>query len=192
MAFDAYLYFSEKGNGGKSSLQPQGESLIAKGAITLAESWGFGVENKLNIKATTQGGGSGKAEFQEFKVKKAVDAASPHLYLSLCQGVVYNHVYLVLQKSTGGQSGTQSTAPYLIWEFIGFMIEKIDWSHADDEPEEEVTFKFGACQISYSQQAETGALKAAAPAAWDQLTNSNSPNPPFKQFTQPAAGTATV
>jgi type VI secretion system secreted protein Hcp len=187
MAFDAYLYFSEKG--GNSTLRPLGESLIAQGAITLAESWGFGVENKLNIKTTTQGGGSGKAEFQEFKVKKAVDTASPDLYLSLCKGVVYNHVYLVLQKSVGQSGTSQSTAPYLIWEFIGFMIEKIDWSHADDEPEEEVTFKFGACQIKYSQQsAQTGALKAAQPAGWDQLTNSDQPNTAFKDFSQPPIG----
>lgn len=189
MAFDAYLYFSSKDQN-TSSVQPAGKSLIAQAAITLGESWSFGVENKLNIKTTTQGGGSGKAEFQEFKIKKSVDTSSTSLYTSLAKGLVYNGVFLVLQKSIGSSSTSQSTSPFLIWEFNMFMIEKIDWSHADEEPEEEVTFKFGACQVTYWQQTQKGTLvNKSLNAAWDQLSNSDSPSTPFPAWSQPAKGT---
>jgi type VI secretion system secreted protein Hcp len=189
MAFDAYLLFTQAATN-NSAITPQGESLIAQNAITLAESWGFGVENKLNIKTTTQGGASGKAEFQEFKIKKAVDKASTNMYLALCQGLVFNGVFLVLQKSVGtsGAAAAQSTSPYLIWEFNMFMVEKIDWSHADDEPEEEVTFKFGSCQMSYSQQTQQGKLLAALTTSWDQLSNSKTPTPDFPKWSQPPKG----
>jgi len=189
MAFDAYLYFSAK-DVTTTAVQPAGESLIAQAAITLGESWSFGVENKLNIKTTTQGGGSGKAEFQEFKIKKSVDTSSTDLYTSLAKGLVYNGVFLVLQKSVGSTGSGQSTSPFLIWEFNMFMIEKIDWSHADEEPEEEVTFKFGACQVKYWQQLQSGQLSNNAKnAAWDQLSNSDSPATAFPSWTQPAKGT---
>ena len=187
MAFDAYLYFGSAATN-NGNVFPKGESLIAQDAITLAESWGFGVENKLNIKTTTQGGGSGKSEFQEFKIKKSVDLASPQMYMALVQGLVFNGVFLVLQKSVGAPSG-QSTAPFLIWEFNMFMIEKIDWSHADEEPEEEVTFKFGACQMQYWVQTKAGKLKGPYPASWDQLTNSPTPTPSFPAWKQPSVGT---
>src|SRR5579863_5478643 len=100
MAFDAYLVFNAASTN-YSGLQPKGESQIKKDAITLGDSWKFGVENKLDISTKTTGGGSGKAEFQEFSIQKAVDKSSPDLYLALCSGATFNNVQLVLRKAVG-------------------------------------------------------------------------------------------
>src|ERR1700733_12706166 len=101
MAFHAYLYFPP----GSSTLipAPVGESLIQPGAISLGDSWGFSLENKLDISSVTTGTGSGKAESQEFTVKKQVDSASPTLFLACGAGAVYNNVQLVLRKAVGAR-----------------------------------------------------------------------------------------
>jgi type VI secretion system secreted protein Hcp len=171
MAFDAYLYFPP----GSSTLipAPVGESLIQPGAISLGDSWGFSLENKLDISSVTTGTGSGKAEFQEFTVKKQVDSASPTLFLACGAGAVYNNVQLVLRKAVGARTAGE-TQIFMQWTFLMMAVEKIEWAYGDPAPEETVTFKFGACKVQYWQQDPTTAeLKAKPEQVWSQVKNSN-------------------
>src|SRR5215472_12182997 len=171
MAFDAYLYFPSAASSGNCP-QPKGESLIQKDAISLGESWAFSLENKLDISSVTTGAGSGKAQFEEFTVKKQVDSASSTLFLACGCGANFDNVQLVLRKS-GGQTTASTSEIFLKWTFMMLVVEKIEWSHGDPAPEEDVTFKFGACQIEYWQQDAKGNLKQTTPQMWSQVKASN-------------------
>ncbi len=173
MAFDAYLYFpSAAASGGVPA--PQGESLIQPNAISLGDSWGFSLENKLDISSVTTGTGSGKAEFQEFTIKKQVDSASSTLFLACGAGAMYNNVQLVLRKATGSQTAGQ-TEIFLRWTFLMMAVEKIEWAYGDPSPEETVTFKFGACKVEYwKQNPSTGTLTSIPEQSWSQVKASNS------------------
>jgi type VI secretion system secreted protein Hcp len=170
MAFDAYLYFP---SAAANCPAPRGESLIQSGGISLGDSWSFSLENKLDISSVTTGAGAGKAEFQEFTIKKQVDSASPTLFLACGCGATFNDVQLVLRKSTGSQQAG-STEIFLQWKFLMMAVEKVEWAYGDPSPEETVTFKFGACQVQYWQQdARSGNLKQIAPQMWSQVKASN-------------------
>jgi type VI secretion system secreted protein Hcp len=171
MAFDAYLYFPQSASSGNCP-QPLGESLIQPGAISLGESWNFSLENKLDISSVTTGAGAGKAEFQEFTIKKQVDAASPTLFLACGCGANFDNVQLVLRKATGSTTAN-TTEVFMRWTFLMMVVEKIEWSYGDPSPEENVTFKFGACQVEYWQQTGTGTLTKKAPQVWSQVKASN-------------------
>jgi type VI secretion system secreted protein Hcp len=175
MAHDALLWFPTGAITGPVP-RPIGENQIDAahtGAISLGESWTFSLENKLDISSITTGAGSGKAEFQEFTIKKQVDTASSVLFLACGAGAVFNGVQLYLRKATGETQGTGTTNTYLIWTFNLFAVEKIEWSYGEPVPEENVTFKFGACTIQYYQQ-EGATLVPKSPQMWSQITNSSS------------------
>jgi type VI secretion system secreted protein Hcp len=170
MAFDAYLYFPSDAS---NCPAPRGESLIQDGGISLGDSWSFSLENKLDISSVTTGSGAGKAEFQEFSIKKQVDSASPLLYLACGCGATFNNVQLVLRKSTG-QKTAGTTQIFLQWTFLMMAVEKVEWAYGDPSPEETVTFKFGACKVEYKKQdPQTGALKPVPEQIWSQVKASN-------------------
>jgi type VI secretion system secreted protein Hcp len=171
MAFDAYLYFPAKASSGNCP-QPVGESLIQKDAISLGESWSFSLENKLDISSVTTGAGAGKAEFQEFTIKKQVDSASATLFLACGCGANFDNVQLVLRKATGSTTAAE-TEVFLKWTFLMMVVEKIEWSYGDPAPEENVTFKFGACKVEYFQQDAKGNLNKKDPQVWSQVKASN-------------------
>jgi type VI secretion system secreted protein Hcp len=171
MAFSAALLFTLPSASGIPA--PQGESLIVPNGIELGDSWNFSLENKLDISHRTTGAGAGKAEFQEFTVKKSVDKASSLLFLACGAGATYDNVELILRKSTGNQAN--SGINYLQWTFNMFAVEKIEWSYGDPFCEENVTFKFGACQIQYYQQhGNTNQLTKVTPQMWSQVVNASS------------------
>lgn len=172
MAFDAYMIFNQDSTIGA----PKGESLIKQGGITLGDSWSFSLQNTLDISAVTTGAGAGKAEFQEFTIKKQVDTASAVLFLACGCGAIFNDVHLVLRKATGAKQAGD-TQIFLDWTFNGLAIEKVEWAYGDPAPEETVTFKFGACTIAYSKQdPKTGVLAKQTPQSWSQVKATASPD----------------
>jgi type VI secretion system secreted protein Hcp len=171
MAFDAYIFFPQAASSGNCP-QPYGESLIQPGAISLGDSWNFSLENKLDISSVTTGAGAGKAEFQEFAIKKQVDSASATLFLACGCGANFDNVQLVLRKATGATSSS-TTEVFLRWTFLMMVVEKIEWAYGDPSPEETVTFKFGACQVEYFQQDAKGNLNKKTPQVWSQVKARN-------------------
>ncbi|WP_208250667.1 type VI secretion system tube protein Hcp (plasmid) [Sinorhizobium medicae] len=170
MAFDAVMKFTQAS---KDGIQPKGESIILKDGITLGDQWSFSLENKLNIGPHTSGAGSGKAEFEAFTIKKQVDKASATLFVACGRGVHFNSVDLKLFKSTGAALATADSNLFLHWTFNMLAIEKLEWAHAEDSPEETVTFRFGACKIIYYMQDERGCLSKSGEGIWNQIANSS-------------------
>jgi type VI secretion system secreted protein Hcp len=167
MAIDAYLKFTKQASNG--NCWPKGESLIEKDAISISDSWSFSFENILDVSSLTTGGGSGKAEFQEFTVKKAVDKASAQLYLAIGAGSHFDDVQLVLRKTTGDTNNASEV--FLKWTYNMLVVERVTWSHADPHPEEEVMFRFGACHFEYWAQDDKGKLKQSGDQKWSQIAN---------------------
>ncbi|MBO1073702.1 type VI secretion system tube protein Hcp [Roseomonas marmotae] len=176
MAFDAVLHFTRPS---KDSVHPQGESLIIPNGITLADEWSFSLENKLHIGPHTSGAGAGKAEFEVFTIKKKVDTSSPHLYVACGRGCHFNAVELKLFRASGADTNTATSNLFLQWTFNMMAVEKVEWSYSDPVPEETVTFRFGACKVSYSKQDQTGTMGTPKEGVWNQIANSSS----FDQLT---------
>jgi len=128
----------------------------------------FGVENPTTIGSMSAGAGAGKAKFNEFNVKKAVDLASPQLFVASGLGCHFQEVNLVIRKA-GGQK-----VPYLIYKFKMVFVTKVEWSGGagEDAPDEDVTFVYGAMSVNYQQQNSQGQpVGAASECAWSQVTN---------------------
>ncbi|MGO7564628.1 type VI secretion system tube protein Hcp [Rhizobium johnstonii] len=169
MAFDAVMSFTQAS---KDGYHPKGESLILTDGISLGDQWGFSLENKLNIGPHTSGAGSGKAEFEAFTIKKQVDNSSHALYTACGAGAHFNNVHLKLFKSTGAGLAPASSNLFLHWSFNMLAIEKVEWAHAEEAPEETVTFRFGASTILYYKQDDRGFLKKSSEGTWNQISNS--------------------
>ncbi len=170
MATDAFLQFMQ-GPGGKDIAGETQDSWGTKQKPPPFEitKWGFGASNPATISSATGGAGGGKVEFESFNVTKNIDKATPFLFNTCCVGGHFGQVSLAVRKAGG--STTASGAPYLQWDFKMVFVENITWSGGDDEPTEDIKFRYGAIQFTYSKQAANGTLTKASDAKWSQLLN---------------------
>ena len=171
MAFDAFLVFEGAGAGAsKIEGETLDDEMSKKKAFEVSE-FNFDIENTLNIGSASGGAGAGKVQFNEFNVKKRTDKASPFLFLNCCNGGHFNDVYLLLRKAGVGVAA--SGGNYLKFSFKLVAVKKIGWSGAtgDDVCEEEVTFEYGAIQLEYWYQDETGKLTGPKKTEWSRIKN---------------------
>ena len=175
MAFDAFVKF-EKSEGSSEDIKGESQDTAFPGAngwFSIKE-FSFGIENTINISTASGGAGAGKADFKEFTIKKQTDNASAILAATCGKGGHYKLVYLRLRKSGAAAGG--SGAVYLDFQFKTVAVKSVEWtgSSGDDVPEETIVFEYGALQISYIPQTNTGALDPSKKVikAWNKLTNS--------------------
>ena len=137
----------------------------------------------VNVGSSSQGIGTGKVEFQPFKVTKQVDKASPAFFKTCAQGGHFPECSLFVRK--GGGRDSASGTIYLRFDFKMVFVTEIGWSHDDTAPKEEITFDYGALQMSYTRQKSTGGPMSeiktgdsGSPggeqnAAWSKMLNNN-------------------
>jgi type VI secretion system Hcp family effector len=174
MAIDAFVQFKD---GGVSAQVLNGETqdkamkALSPTPFDISE-WSFGISQTVNMGSASGGASSGKVSFDPFTIKKVVDKSSPFFFATLCTGGHYKSVNLLVRKS--GVAQGKSGGIYFEINFYMAFITKIDWSHDDAAPTEEITFDYGAMQLSYKKQMPTGGLdtKVTATAAWNKLNNS--------------------
>jgi type VI protein secretion system component Hcp len=54
------------------------------------------------------------------------------------------------------------------------IVSNVSWSHADPSPTEDITFDYGALQITYTQQTITGGMgQKFGPTAWSRVKNND-------------------
>lgn len=193
MAFDAYMTFQDASGNylkGESQMQLVASASgldagLVQGQIFEISDFSFDIEQILNIGSATSGAGAGKVTFNPYSITRFTDRASPIFFQSCCSGQHFQQVTLYLRRA-GGASGnvTSNTSPgtaqsgltFLRFDFRLVAIKTINWSGSDgdESPKEEVTFEYGALQIQYQQQSQTGAaLGGASQAAWNQIYNNN-------------------
>lgn len=156
MAFDAFVIFGGVGDG---AVAIEGETLdetMSKHKAFEIDSFGFGVENTINIGSKSGGAGAGKASFKEFTIEKATDSGSAGLFTTCCCGGHYTDVKLILRRSGG--DAHKSGTPFLEYRFKLVAVKSIDWSGStgDDVPKETVVFEYGAIEIEYTPQTASG------------------------------------
>ncbi len=174
MAIDAFLQFTKPGG----AQDVNGESQDAKFGPSCKPqcfeliSWDFGTTNAASISSATMGAGSGKATFNEFHIQKTIDAGTPSLFTTLCEGGHYPELTLWIRKSGGARGASGDW--YLEWKFAMAFVKEIAWSHADPVPTEDVKFVYGAIRFSYKQQTAQGKLdKTWGPIEWSQVLNAD-------------------
>jgi len=172
MAIDAFVQFNGEG---ASAQQLNGETqdksmkALKPTPFDISE-WSFGISQTVSMGSASGGASSGKVSFDPFTIKKVVDKSSPYFFATLCTGGHYKTVNLLVRKS--GVAAGKSGAIYLEIDFYMAFITKIDWSHDDTAPTEEITFDYGAMQISYKKQMPTGGLDTKTQTtAWNKLNN---------------------
>lgn len=165
MAFDAFLVFTTASDQPPLMGESQDKQFSAKNAIQI-EAFSLGIHNTVSIGSATGGAGAGKAQFSEFKITKAVDKTSPNLLLYVGRGAHITQVDLYLRKA-GGATG--ASAVFLRYTFGMVAVSTIDWSASagDDRVREEVTFEYGALQITYQPQQKG----SASTGSWNVIKN---------------------
>src|SRR5579859_738847 len=152
MAIDAFVQFKDEGASAKvlngETLDKTMQSLTPR-PFDISE-WSFGISQTVSMGSATGGAGAGKVAFDPFTIKKVVDKSSPLFFATLCTGGHYKTVNLLLRKS--GAVKDKSGGIYLEINFYMAFITKIDWSHDDNAHTQEITFDYGAMQISYKMQ----------------------------------------
>ena len=138
-------------------------------AVVEVRQFSFGTQNNASVGSASTGAGGGKVVFNELQIEKSVDTLSRSLFTMNATGGHLARMQLYLRKA-GGTDGR----PYLVYAFDMVFLSKIDWSagSGDDEPNERLTFAYGALALGYYPQKPDGAMGTAVKASWSQVTNS--------------------
>jgi type VI secretion system secreted protein Hcp len=191
MAFDTYMQFQDSNSNwlkGESQAKissdnPLGSDIQA-GNIFEIDDFSFDIEQVLNIGSQSSGAGAGKVTFNPFQITRKSDRASPTLFAMCCAGTHFSKVSLYLRRAGGGGASLTATAgsmttgtTFLRFDFALVAVKTISWSGSDGDEacKEEVTFEYGALQVSYVQQDETGKAMAANQVVqgWNRIYNNN-------------------
>jgi type VI secretion system secreted protein Hcp len=159
MAFDAFLHIDGI----------KGESLDDKHKDQIeVDSYGFSLTQSGRGVGTAGGHATGRVDFGDFYVSKALDAASPNLYLACANGTVHKSAILTLCRAGGDK------LEYMKIELKDVMIKSVQPSGngQGDVPTETVNFAYGWMGWTYTQQdPTTGKAKGNVAAAWDLKAN---------------------
>ncbi|MDE2507495.1 MAG: type VI secretion system tube protein Hcp [Planctomycetota bacterium] len=173
MAYDNFFSFlnqpAKSISGGNLLVLGESQDKMHPKEMELKE-FNFSIENPTTIGSATGGAGAGKAKFGEFTIKKSVDIGSVNLFNACAQGCHFPQARLCIRKSGGPK------LDYLCFWFLMLYVTKIDWSggSGEDNPEESITFVYGAMGMQYIAQGSDGTpMQGVAPqlGAWSQLLN---------------------
>jgi type VI secretion system secreted protein Hcp len=156
-----------------------------KGEIDIY-SFSFGAAQHGSF-AAGGGGGSGKVKFNDFKIQKSLDAASPKLFLACANGQHFDKAVLTCRKAG------KDKQEYLIITFKTLLISSYSVSGggpgspheggldnsaargtqaaaADTAPVEHCTLNFSEVAFSYKTQNPDGTLGGATSGGWNIST----------------------
>ncbi|MGS0743822.1 Hcp family type VI secretion system effector [Glaciimonas sp. GG7] len=146
---------------GESADSVQGK----KGDIdVLAWSWGMSQSGTTHM---GQGGGAGKANFQDLSFTKYVDSSSNALMVSLAKGTHVPEVTLLVRKAGEGQK----TYIAIVLKEVLVTSVSTGGSGGEDRLTENVTLNFAKVKYSYTPQTGTGSAGAVKDFAWDIAGN---------------------
>jgi type VI secretion system secreted protein Hcp len=145
----------------------KGESLDAKHAdeIDILEfTWGM---TQTGTAQKGSGGGAGKVQVNDLKIKKFVDRSSPILLKQCCSGKHMKSAVLVIRKAGG------TPLEYVTITLEDLIIAAVDHggSGSDDMLTETVTLNFARVKFEYVPQKKDGSGDASIPMGWDVAAN---------------------
>ncbi len=130
-------------------------------------SWSFGGTNSASLDSES-GGGAGRADFQDVSFTKWVDATTPTLFQSLCQGVHFPKGTLSVYKAGG-----EKPLKYMQMDFDGMILTSVSTggSGGEDRLTENITFAVKKVTMTYIAQAADGTAKGEYVGSWNVQTN---------------------
>jgi type VI secretion system secreted protein Hcp len=162
MALDMFINMGDKIKG-ESADKTQG----ANGDIdVLAWSWGMSQSGTTHM---GQGGGAGKANFQDLSFTKYIDSASNALMISLAKGTHIPKVVFLARKAGEGQKA------YLQIDMEEVLVTSISTggSGGEDRLTENVTLNFAKVKFAYAPQSKAGAKGGDKEFVWDIAGNAD-------------------
>jgi type VI secretion system secreted protein Hcp len=130
----------------------------------VVDSFSFGVESPTTIGSATTGAGVGKIKFNEFKISKTIDNASPVLFKQVAAGTHFKKAVLTVRNA--GEKD-----PYMTYTMETVFVTKIDHSGASPEvPSEQITFVYGKLVEQSAFKNPDGAV-AKVTTGWNQILN---------------------
>lgn len=133
-------------------------------------SFSWGETQPLAMAASTAGSlTSGRVSIGEFVVSKAIDCASPKLYLGCADGTHFKSARLELCRAGGDKQ------PYMEYKMTDVVVSSIragGSGYGETVPLEEVSFSFGKIEWKYIQtKVEGGKGSGQVAAGWDLKQN---------------------
>lgn len=154
----------------------KGESNDAKhkGEIDVF-SWSFGAAQPGASAIAGHGAGVGKVQFQDFHIRKYVDASSPKLMLACASGQHFPELTFTARRAGGTQ------AEYLKIKLTNVLISSFETnSHGPESgptpnkaslPLDSITLNFAKIEVNYKAQNPDGTEGANTQAGWDLQQN---------------------
>lgn len=159
MAFDMFLKIEEPPIKGESKDDKHKEEIDI-----LAWSWGASNSGSAHVGG---GAGAGKVNVQDLSITKYVDAGTPDLFLSTCNGQHHKKATLTVRKA-----GT-NPLEYLIIEMTEVLVTSYTTggSGGEDRLTENISLNFAEAVVKYTPQKTDGTAEATKQTGWNILAN---------------------
>jgi len=131
-------------------------------------SYSLGLSNPSNVAYGT-GSGAGKVEISSLSIQKALDKATPELFLRCCNGT-----HFPKGKLTAREAGGKSPVEFFTLEFKQCFVDSVAWGGASgsDKGTESCTFSFEEVTVNYTPQNKDGSAGSKITQAWNVKSNS--------------------
>ncbi|HEV2319445.1 MAG TPA: type VI secretion system tube protein Hcp [Verrucomicrobiae bacterium] len=128
--------------------------------------WSFGMSNSGNAHVGG-GAGAGKVAIQDLTFTKWVDAASPVLMQSCCNGKHYSDATLVVRKAG------EKPLEYIKIKLTDLLITSVSTggSGGEDRLTESITLNFAKFNYDYVAQKQDGSGESPVTMGWDVAAN---------------------
>lgn len=130
----------------------------------LAWSWGVSNSGSAHVGG---GAGAGKANIQDLSFTKYIDAASPDLFISCCNGKHFDDATLIVRKAG------ENPVEYLIITMTEVLVTSVSTggSSGEDRLTENVSLNFAKVKYQYTPQDAKGKAGTANDKTWDIAEN---------------------
>lgn len=130
--------------------------------------WSWGMSNSGSAHAGG-GMGAGKVNVNDLSITKWIDAASPDLMKSCCNGKHFGEAKLIVRKAG------ETPVEYLIITMSDVLITSVSTggSGGEDRLTENVGINFAKVNVKYTQQDATGAAGATPEMTWNIAENAD-------------------
>lgn len=130
--------------------------------------WSWGMSNSGSAHAGG-GMGAGKVNVNDVSVTKWIDASSPDIMKSCCNGKHFSEAKLIVRKAG------ENPLEYLIITMSDVLITSVSTggSGGEDRLTENVGINFAKVNVKYTQQDAAGAAGAAPEMTWNIAENTD-------------------
>ena len=159
MAMDQFLYLDPVKGESRDKTHKDKIDVLA---------WSWGMSNSGSAHAGG-GIGAGKVNVSDLSVTKWIDAASPDIMKSCCNGKHFGEAKLIVRKAG------ENPLEYLIITMTDVMITSVSTggSGGEDRLTENVGLSFAKVNVKYKQQLATGGAGATPEMTWNIAENAD-------------------